>query len=64
MHIMGHMPFSYPPDSYSRELDAAVARQEMPYGYSSPPPSADTGDFDQKQKESNKEYPLKNGRAV
>lgn len=61
---MGHMPFQFPPESYSRELDAAVARQEMPYGYITPPPPADTGDYNQHARESHKEYPLKGGRAV
>lgn len=33
--------FSSPPQSYSRELDDRVAAQEMPYGYSNPPPPYD-----------------------
>lgn len=53
-----------PPDSYSRELDMKVQAEEMPYGYTTPPPSADTGNFDQQAKESRKEYPLKKGRAI
>lgn len=56
--------FSHPPESYSRELDMKVQAEEMPYGYTMPPPSADTGNFDQHAKESHKEYPLKHGRAV
>lgn len=55
---------SYVSNSYSRELDRRVASQEMPYGYSSEPPSADTQDFDQRRLESDKQYPKKNGRAV
>lgn len=64
MHIMSHMPFSFPSESYSRELDAAVARQEMPYGYSMLPPSADTGDYNTEARVSDKEYPTKHGRAI
>lgn len=30
--------FGSPPDSFSRQLDNMVARQEMPYGYESSPP--------------------------
>lgn len=36
-----------PPESYSRMLDDKVAREEEPYGYTSSPPPADTGDFNQ-----------------
>lgn len=52
------------PESYSRQLDERVLMQEMPYGYTSEPPPADTGDFNQRRLESNKQYPLKGGRAV
>lgn len=52
------------PESYSRQLDERVAMQEKPYGYEMSPPPADTGDFDQRRLESDKQYPLKNGRAV
>jgi hypothetical protein len=52
------------PESYSRQLDERVLEQEMPYGYTTEPPAADTGDFDQRRLESNKQYPLRGGRAV
>jgi len=55
---------SHPPESYSRSLDKRVFDQEMPYGYVTPPPPADTGDFDQRRLESNKQYPMRGGRAV
>lgn len=48
--------FVYPEQSYSRELDFGVQRQERPYGYTMPPPPADTGDYDMKSRESHKEY--------
>lgn len=59
-----HMAGSMVPESYSRELDERVSMQEMPYGYTSEPPAADTGDFNQRRLESNKQYALKRGRAV
>ncbi len=59
MNFDVHMLGSLVPESYSRILDERVARQEMPYGYLSEPPPADTGDFDQAKLESNKEYPRK-----
>ena len=43
------------PNSFSRELDASVAREEMPYGYTSAPPPADTNDYDSKKLNSTKE---------
>lgn len=52
------------PESYSRILDERVLEQEMPYGYVTPPPPADTGDFDQRRLESNKQYPTRRGRAI
>lgn len=52
------------PESYSRQLDERVCEQEMPYGYTSSPPPADTGDYDQRRLESNKQYRLKGGRAI
>lgn len=52
------------PESYSRQLDERVLEQEMPYGYTTPPPPADTGDYDQRRLESNKQYRLKGGRAI
>ena len=57
-------PHPIPPDSYSREIDHRVCMQEMPYGYTSEPPAADTGDFDQARKETRVEYPKRHGRAV
>ena len=45
-----------PQESYSRELDSRVQESEMPYGYSSGEPPADTGDFNQRSLESRKEY--------
>lgn len=45
-----------PSDSYSRQLDAMVQRQEMPYGYETSPPPADTGDHDMASRQSNKRY--------
>lgn len=56
--------YGVPPESYSRELDMRVANTEMPYGYTKEPPPADTGDYDTQSRNSKKEYPLKNGRAV
>lgn len=58
-----HMMGSLVPESYSRQLDERVAMQEMPYGYTSSPPSADTGDFDQKRLESNKRYEVRKGKV-
>lgn len=59
-----HMLGSLVPDSYSRKLDDDVARTEMPYGYTNNPPAADTGDYNQRSLESNKQYPMRKGRAV
>lgn len=52
------------PESYSRQLDERVLEQEMPYGYTTEPPPADTGDFNQRRLESNKQYAMRKGRAV
>jgi hypothetical protein len=52
-----HMLGSLVPESYSRQIDERVFHQEMPYGYESSPPPADTGDFNQYKLESKKEYP-------
>lgn len=60
IHRMG----SIVPESASRILDQKVQFEEMPYGYTSNPPAADTGDFDQARLESKVRYGLKNGRAV
>ena len=51
-----HMLGSLVPESYSRELDERVLMQEMPYGYVTPPPPADTGDFDQRRLEAKHEH--------
>ena len=64
MSVSIHEMGSIVPESYSRILDERVSMQEMPYGYVSPPPPADTGDFDQRRLESNKQYPLRSGRAI
>jgi hypothetical protein len=56
--------YVHPPESYSRELDREVAREEKPYGYTLPPPPADTGDFNQRRLESDKQYRLRKGRAI
>lgn len=58
VHQMG----SFVPESYSRQLDERVAQQEMPYGYTSEPPPADTGDYDQRRLESNKQYETRKGK--
>lgn len=58
VHQMG----SLVPESYSRQLDERVAEQEMPYGYTSEPPPADTGDYDQRRLESNKQYVTRKGK--
>lgn len=54
----------HPEESYSRRLDEMVAAQELPYGYDGNAPPADTGDYDQRRLESDKQYPMRNGRAV
>ncbi len=59
IHEMG----SIVPESYSRKLDERVLIQEMPYGYTSEPPPADTGDFDQSRLESKKEYKVRHGKV-
>jgi len=38
-------PHPEPEESYSRQLDRMVCEQEKPYGYTSSPPPADSGDF-------------------
>lgn len=57
------LPHPVPPESASRMLDRMVCEQEMPYGYESSPPPADTGDFDQARLEAMR-YPLKKGRGL
>ena len=51
-----HMLGSLVPESYSRQLDERVLAQEMPYGYTIPPPPADSGDYNLGKLESNKDY--------
>jgi len=46
--------FKHPEESYSRRLDEKVFEEEMPYGYDSEPPAADTDDFDQHKLESSR----------
>jgi hypothetical protein len=58
-----HMLGSLVPESYSRKLDERVFMQEMPYGYESPPPPADTGDFNQAKLNSSKQYSPKESRG-
>lgn len=64
MSFSVHELGSLVPESYSRKLDEMVSHQEMPYGYITPPPPADTGDFDQKRIETRDQYSLRKGRAV
>lgn len=52
IHSLG----SLVPESYSRQLDERVAMQEMPYGYVSEPPAADTNDYDSKKLSSRDQY--------
>jgi len=56
MPIIEFSMFNVPPESESRKLDQKVAREEMPYGYTSPPPPADTGDYDSGRLDSDKQY--------
>lgn len=56
--------FQAPPESYSRQIDNRVAAEEMPYGYESSPPPADTGNYNQAALESRVAYRRKGGRAV
>jgi len=53
-----------PRDSYCRQMDSRIFESELPYGYDTPPPPADTGDFDQARLETKVQYPKKHGRAV
>lgn len=48
---------TYVEDSFSRQLDKKVAKEEMPYGYSGNPPAADSSnDGDMKSRQSKKRY--------
>lgn len=53
-----------PQESYSRELDSRVQDSEMPYGYSTESPPADTGDYDSGRLASKKQYGMRKGRAM
>lgn len=64
MSFSVHMLGSLVPESASRKIDEYVSMQELPYGYTREPPPADTGDFDQRRLESNKQYPMRGGRAI
>jgi hypothetical protein len=55
--------FRSPQESYSRKLDNRVELDERPYGYDSPPPPADTGDFNQRSLESDKQYRTSKGKV-
>lgn len=59
IHEMG----SIVPESYSRRLDEAVLMLEMPYGYTSEPPPADTGDYDQMRIETKVKYKVRGGKV-
>lgn len=51
--------YRIPPDSESRMLDMMVQAEERPYGYTSSPPPADTGYFNERREESKKQYHIK-----
>lgn len=51
------------PESYSRKLDERVLEQEMPYGYTTTPPPADTGDFDSRRLNSKNQYSIRHGKV-
>jgi hypothetical protein len=57
-----HQIGSLVPESYSREIDEQVSMQEMPYGYTTTPPPADTGDFDQRKLETKNQYTTRRGK--
>lgn len=44
-----------PEDSYSRELDSRVQESELPYGYTSDGPPADSGDHNMRRHETKKQ---------
>ena len=48
-----------PRESYSRQIDSMVKSQELPYGYDSPPPPADTHDYDERAYETHMQTHLK-----
>lgn len=55
--------FEYPSESFSRELDLKVQREEKPYGYSTNPPPADSGNYDMRKFNSKKEYSPRDRRG-
>jgi len=59
VHEMG----SIVPESYSRQIDEEVLILEMPYGYTSEPPPADTGDYDITRLNSKKAYKVHGGKV-
>jgi hypothetical protein len=62
MEFLLHEISSHVPESYSRQLDERVALQEQPYGYMTPPPPADTDNYDQAALESHCKYPRSKGK--
>lgn len=48
-----------PQESYSRQLDATVYRQELPYGYTFSPPAADTHDYKEREYETKLQHHIK-----
>lgn len=48
-----------PKESYSRQLDATVYKQELPYGYDYSPPPADTQDFHEREYETKLQHHIK-----
>lgn len=51
------------PESESRKLDNRVRMEERPYGYTSAPPAADTGDYDTSALQSKKQYKPRDRRV-
>jgi hypothetical protein len=49
-------PHPMPPESASRKLDFTVRQSEMPYGYETSPPPADTGDYNMERLQDKKRY--------
>ena len=62
MHYSESRGHPAPEESYSREMNYRICQEEMPYGYTTPPPPADTGDYDQKKLEQHFEKPSRKGR--
>lgn len=55
--------YPYIPESYSRSIDNIVKTMEMPYGYLTQPPSADSGDYNIDRLESKKKYSRRDMRG-